>query len=94
MINVYKDSLTYKIFTKLVSLIVITLIFGYMFTFFNDKDDWAFTEKDAQMTYSNGIYFSVVTLSTVGYGDITPKSIRVRYVSYMLIVLGLIVFIM
>lgn len=40
----------------------------------------------------NAIYFAVVTMSTVGYGDITPKSPDARLFTVSLIVLGLVVF--
>jgi voltage-gated potassium channel len=38
------------------------------------------------------IYFTVVTMSTVGYGDILPKSDDARYFVISLIILGLTVF--
>jgi voltage-gated potassium channel len=38
------------------------------------------------------VYFTVVTMSTVGYGDILPKSDDARYFVISLIVLGLTVF--
>lgn len=41
---------------------------------------------------TNAIYFAVVTMSTVGYGDITPRSPDARLFTVSLIVLGLVVF--
>jgi voltage-gated potassium channel len=40
----------------------------------------------------NAIYFAVVTMSTVGYGDITPRTAEARMFSVSLIVLGLVIF--
>ncbi|APZ44536.1 hypothetical protein BW247_03915 [Acidihalobacter ferrooxydans] len=41
---------------------------------------------------TDALYFTVVTLSTVGYGDITPHSTDARFFTMSLIVLGLAVF--
>ncbi len=38
------------------------------------------------------LYYSVVTMSTVGYGDITPKSVDARFFAMSVMVLGLAVF--
>ncbi len=40
----------------------------------------------------NAVYFAVVTMSTLGYGDITPKSPDARLFTVSLVVLGLVVF--
>jgi len=43
-------------------------------------------------TWSTALYFVVVTLSTVGYGDITPKTTDARMFVVSLIILGITVF--
>ena len=42
--------------------------------------------------FIDAIYFTVVTMSTVGYGDITPRTADARIFTISLIVLGLAVF--
>ncbi len=42
--------------------------------------------------FSSALYFAVVTMSTVGYGDITPHTPEARLFTVSLIVLGLVVF--
>lgn len=44
------------------------------------------------VTLPEAIYFTVVTMSTVGYGDILPKSDDARFFVMSLIILGLTVF--
>lgn len=42
--------------------------------------------------FSSALYFAVVTMSTVGYGDITPHTPEARLFTVSLIVLGLVMF--
>jgi len=39
-------------------------------------------------SYFDAVYWSLVTISTVGYGDITPKSTPGMFITMMLIILG------
>jgi voltage-gated potassium channel len=43
-------------------------------------------------TFFDAVYFTVVTMATVGYGDITPHTVDARLFTVSLIVLGLAVF--
>ncbi len=43
-------------------------------------------------TWTNTLYFVVVTLSTVGYGDVTPKTADAKLFVVSLIILGITVF--
>jgi voltage-gated potassium channel len=43
-------------------------------------------------TFTDAVYFTVISMSTVGYGDITPRSAHARLFTISLIVLGLAVF--
>ncbi len=44
---------------------------------------------DRPVAFADAIYFSVVTLSTVGYGDILPVSEAVRLIALIQVVLGI-----
>ena len=41
-----------------------------------------------ELTFLEAMYFSIITLSTVGYGDVVPASLLVRAVASLLIVIG------
>ena len=46
--------------------------------------------KPETISFTESLYFSLITMSTVGYGDITPASEAVRIVASVQIMLGLI----
>jgi len=57
------DELNRHAYRYLFSAAVFIVTFGTVFYHFTEKLSWV-----------NAYYFSVVTLSTVGYGDITPHT--------------------
>ena len=42
--------------------------------------------------FPSSLYFTIVTMSTVGYGEITPRTLEARLFVVSLIILGIIVF--
>jgi len=64
---------------------VILLIRGW------DTNDWYWWEEPNDSTFRekllNRFYFSAVTFSTVGYGDITPKSSELKLLVSVLSIL-------
>ena len=79
-------SMFQKVIKKMIiplSLIMITnIIFALIYLVFcNKPEDWngMDDEEDTlQVKLFKRMYFSLTTLSTVGYGDISPKSIKAR----------------
>ena len=65
--------------TILAALIFFVLLFGYIFYL---------TEDDVK-TFGDGIWWALVTVTTVGYGDITPATTVGRFVASALMFLGL-----
>ena len=66
--------------------------FGYWLVAETIPDAFAFnssTAVDPSMKGFNGLYFSFITLSTVGYGDITPVSKVARMLAAMEAITGL-----
>jgi len=44
------------------------------------------------ISFSDSLYFSLITMSTVGYGDITPAGEAVRVVAAIEVLLGILLF--
>ena len=65
--------------TILGALIFFVCIFGYVFYL---------TEPEVS-TFGDGIWWALVTVTTVGYGDITPSTTLGRFVASALMFLGL-----
>lgn len=65
--------------TILGALIFFVLLFGYIF----------YLTEDGVRTFGDGIWWALVTVTTVGYGDITPATNLGRFVASALMFLGL-----
>ena len=67
----------------LMILTIINIIYSLVYVVFcYDSDHWYGMDIDKESTLwdklFNRFYFSIVTLSTVGYGDITPRTKTAR----------------
>ena len=65
--------------TILLALIFFIGIFGYLF----------YASEPEVETFGDGIWWALVTITTVGYGDITPLTTLGRVVAGLLMLLGL-----
>ena len=65
--------------TILGALIFFVLLFGYIF----------YLTEDNVKSFGDGIWWALVTVTTVGYGDITPATTMGRFVASALMFLGL-----
>ena len=65
--------------TILGALIFFVCIFGYVF----------YLTEPGVNTFGDGIWWALVTVTTVGYGDITPSTTLGRFVASALMFLGL-----
>ena len=65
--------------TILIGLIFVVIFFGYIFYI---------TEPTVE-SIGDGFYWALVTVTTVGYGDITPTTLSGKLIASFLILLGL-----
>ncbi len=65
--------------TILGALIFFVCMFGYLF----------YIAEPAVKTFGDGIWWALVTVTTVGYGDITPLTTLGRIISGALMIIGL-----
>ena len=65
--------------TILIGLIIVIIFFGYIFYI---------TEPTVE-SIGDGFYWALVTVTTVGYGDITPITPSGKLIAIILILLGL-----
>ncbi len=70
-----------KIFLFVYSLIVLAMIMGSLM-YVIEGDEHGFTSIPKSM------YWSVVTMTTVGYGDITPKTTPGQFIAVLLMLMG------
>jgi hypothetical protein len=64
--------------------IVLALIFLVMGILWLDRDGLK-DQKDNHISFPDVIYFAMVTITTVGYGDIVPVTERARLIDALLI---------
>ena len=66
------------------TLFIFALIYVYVG---NDPNDWNGIDPDNDITlldkFFTRLYFTTISLSTIGYGDISPKTTRLRALTIM-----------
>jgi hypothetical protein len=75
----YNNILKFFLFGFCIVILFTSITYNFDYTHFNglhQQDDNTFYHK-----LFNRFYFSVTTLSSAGYGDITPKTIELRSIS-------------
>ncbi|MCD6497834.1 MAG: ion transporter [Deltaproteobacteria bacterium] len=76
------------------TLILVRIIFTVSAIIFVSAGLVYYAEHDANhqvfRTFADALYFSIVTMATVGYGDITPITIWGRWVTVLIIFAGII----
>lgn len=61
-------------------LYLVSVVIGSGTVFYRFVEDW---------TWVDAFYFTVITLTTVGYGDITPSQTLSKLFTVMLVLLGI-----
>ncbi|MEO9485446.1 MAG: ion channel [Ekhidna sp.] len=83
----FKKNASLRLFLLVVFVLVIYLALVWLLVFV-EKD----SDQSALNNYSNAFWYSLVTLTTVGYGDIFPATIYGRYISLIFILTSIGIF--
>ena len=70
---------------------LVVIVFGCIYRIldrFTEAPQFLVTGEPVPITFSQALYFSVITLSTVGYGDIVPLHDSVRVIVAIQIIVG------
>lgn len=73
ILKLNKNKLIY-IYVNLILIFVFSLIYWFFGTPTNLTFGEQFTNSEKNLSYLSALYYACTTHSTVGYGDITPKS--------------------
>ncbi|CAI5795661.1 potassium channel subfamily U member 1 [Podarcis lilfordi] len=65
---------------------------GFLHWIENSGDPWAYTKNSQSLTYFDCLYMIMVTMSTVGYGDVVVKTSLGRSFIIIFIIAGLMLF--
>ncbi|MEQ9007212.1 MAG: potassium channel family protein, partial [Ekhidna sp.] len=83
----FKKNASLRLFLLIVLVIAVYLLLVAALVYV-EKD----SDQSALNNYSNAIWYSLVTLTTVGYGDIFPATIWGRYISMIFILTSIGIF--
>lgn len=66
-------------------LLLVFLLFCFVFTLLWADRDGLRDQIDGQVTFSDVVYFTMITVTRVGYGDIVPVSTRARLLDALVV---------
>ena len=78
-----------QLFTLVLILCVPAIIFSSIVYY--TEQNWGGTEKEKFKDIPNVIWWSIITMTTIGYGDMTPNSFPGKIVGVMSTVVGIVV---
>jgi voltage-gated potassium channel len=74
-----QDSLAIRVFIALACIVITTLVVYW------DRDGYRDGGQQDELDFLDALYYATVTLSTTGYGDITPVSDTARLINILVI---------
>lgn len=66
-------------------LLLVFLLFCFVFTLLWADRDGLRDHADGELSFADVVYFTMITVTTVGYGDIVPVSTRARLVDGLVV---------
>lgn len=82
-----EEASTDKVLGALCGYMLIGILFALIYSWMEQSDPGCFSMEGGS-DFSDFIYFSIVTLSTLGYGDIVPMSSQARALVSLEVLLG------
>lgn len=67
-----------KIIYIIIYLLILSCIYYLIDLFSTENIFYIRDENETKITFWEAIYFTIITQSTIGYGDIVPKSVVTR----------------
>lgn len=75
---------------KIILISIIFLIYSAIYYFMGNNNHFhILDENKTQLTLLDSIYFNIITITSIGYGDITPKSQLMRTICISKIIIFL-----
>tara|TARA_B100000963_G_C22635973_1_gene677638 strand:+ start:4905 stop:5192 length:288 start_codon:yes stop_codon:yes gene_type:complete len=69
----------------IIQIFIILLIYSLIFYYLCDEDDFYGIDKNHENTFFYFFYYCCLTCSTIGFGDIYPKTVKSRSITLSMI---------
>lgn len=84
MLRKYIENKSTRLIVEIILGLAIYFVLVSLLVYF-ERD----SQQSAITTYENAIWYSIVTLSTVGYGDLFPATVYGRFIGYIFMIMSL-----
>ncbi|MEF3695463.1 MAG: ion channel [Candidatus Cloacimonadota bacterium] len=84
LLNADNRKLITRFFLVLIIIVILLLVSSYLVWHFEGRS----RPNPSIKSFGDGLWWAIVTIATVGYGDVVPQSSSGRMVGYVLIVFG------